>query len=153
MATPSDQRPGNAGARESARNRQSTASESGPEAPNAQKRDFDLTVLIKNEPIAFTTAVVAVVQAFVALGLTFEWWTWSSQQMGAVLGIATAGLTLAFCMVRSVVTPESKLNQRLDQKMGLEMLEEWRQSQGSGTAKDVPSGNPASSGAGARVVS
>jgi hypothetical protein len=73
-----------------------------------------LVDLIRNEPVASTTTVVAIVQATVTLGLAFGWWTWSSEQTGAVLGVVTAGLALAFSIVRGAVTPEQRAAQRVE---------------------------------------
>lgn len=72
----------------------------------------NLTKLIRDEPVMFATAIVALVQALVTLGLAFGWWTWSSEQTGAVLGVVTAGLALAFSVVRGVVTPEHRAVRR-----------------------------------------
>jgi hypothetical protein len=44
----------------------------------------------------------ALIQAFLALGIAFQWWHWSDAQTGAVVGIAAALLGL---FVRSQVTP------------------------------------------------
>jgi hypothetical protein len=44
----------------------------------------------------------ALVQAFVALGIAFQWWHWSDAQTGAVVGIAAVLLGM---FVRSQVTP------------------------------------------------
>ena len=49
-----------------------------------------------------SAAATALVQAFIALGIAFAWWHWSSAQTGAVVGIVAALLAM---FVRSQVTP------------------------------------------------
>jgi hypothetical protein len=49
-----------------------------------------------------SAAATALVQAFIALGIAFEWWHWSPAQTGAVVGIVAALLGM---FVRSQVTP------------------------------------------------
>jgi hypothetical protein len=49
-----------------------------------------------------SAAATALVQAFIALGIAFSWWTWSPAQTGAVIGITAAMLGM---FVRSQVTP------------------------------------------------
>jgi hypothetical protein len=49
-----------------------------------------------------SAAATALVQAFIALGIAFAWWDWSSAQTGAVIGIVAALLGM---FVRSQVTP------------------------------------------------
>jgi hypothetical protein len=44
----------------------------------------------------------ALIQAFIAVGIAFQWWHWSDAQTGAVVGITAALLGL---FVRSQVTP------------------------------------------------
>jgi len=44
----------------------------------------------------------ALILAFIALGIAFQWWHWSDAQTGAVIGISAALLSL---FVRSQVTP------------------------------------------------
>lgn len=44
----------------------------------------------------------ALILAFVALGIAFQWWHWSSAQIGAVVGISAVLLGM---FVRSQVTP------------------------------------------------
>lgn len=53
---------------------------------------------IRQESAAFQ----ALVQAFIALGIAFGWWSWTSSQTGAVVGITAALLAM---FVRSQVTP------------------------------------------------
>jgi len=57
---------------------------------------------IREEPVAAS----ALVLAFIALGIAFEWWHWSAAQTGAVVGIAAALLAM---FVRSQVTPIYRL--------------------------------------------
>ena len=47
-------------------------------------------------------ATQALVQALVALGVTFQWWHWTDAQTGAVVGITAVILGM---FVRSQVTP------------------------------------------------
>jgi hypothetical protein len=61
---------------------------------------------IRQESVAAT----ALVQAFIALGIAFTWWTWSTAQTGAVFGITSALLAM---FVRSQVTPLHPLKARL----------------------------------------
>lgn len=64
---------------------------------------------IRKEP----AATQAIILAFLALGIAFQWWTWSNGQIGAVFGIAAALLGM---FVRSLVTPLAKptaMGQRL----------------------------------------
>jgi hypothetical protein len=49
-----------------------------------------------------SAAVQALIQAFIALGIAFQWWHWSDAQTGTVVGIAAALLGM---FVRSQVTP------------------------------------------------
>jgi hypothetical protein len=49
-----------------------------------------------------SAATTALIQAFIALGIAFEWWHWSPAQTGAVVGIVAALLGM---FVRSQVTP------------------------------------------------
>jgi uncharacterized membrane protein YbjE (DUF340 family) len=44
----------------------------------------------------------ALIQAFIALGIAFGWWSWTNAQTGAVMGISAALLSM---FVRSQVTP------------------------------------------------
>ena len=53
---------------------------------------------IRQESVAAT----ALVQAFIAFGIAFAWWSWSTAQTGAVFGITSALLAM---FVRSQVTP------------------------------------------------
>jgi hypothetical protein len=56
-----------------------------------------------------SAAATAMVQAFIALGIAFSWWTWSTAQTGAVIGIVSALLGM---FVRSQVTPNVRVAQR-----------------------------------------
>jgi len=49
-----------------------------------------------------SAATQALIQAFIALGIAFQWWHWSDAQTGAVVGITAALLSM---FVRSQVTP------------------------------------------------
>ncbi len=49
-----------------------------------------------------SAATQALILAFIALGIAFEWWHWSDAQTGAVVGIVAALLGM---FVRSQVTP------------------------------------------------
>jgi hypothetical protein len=49
-----------------------------------------------------SAATSALVLAFIALGIAFAWWSWSTAQTGAVFGITAALLAM---FVRSQVTP------------------------------------------------
>jgi hypothetical protein len=49
-----------------------------------------------------SVAATALVQAFIAIGIAFAWWSWSTAQTGAVFGITSALLAM---FVRSQVTP------------------------------------------------
>ncbi len=49
-----------------------------------------------------SAATQVLIQAFIALGIAFEWWHWSDAQTGAVVGITAALLGM---FVRSQVTP------------------------------------------------
>jgi hypothetical protein len=53
---------------------------------------------VRQEP----AATQALILAFLALGVAFQWWHWSSAQTGAVFGIAAVLLGM---FVRSQVTP------------------------------------------------
>jgi hypothetical protein len=53
---------------------------------------------VRREPAAAQTIILA----FIAIGIAFQWWHWSSAQTGAVVGIAAALLGM---FVRSQVTP------------------------------------------------
>ena len=53
---------------------------------------------VRKEPAAAQTIILA----FIAIGIAFQWWQWSSAQTGAVVGIAAALLGM---FVRSQVTP------------------------------------------------
>jgi hypothetical protein len=53
-----------------------------------------------------SAAASALVLAFIALGIAFEWWHWSPAQTGAVVGITAALLGM---FVRSQVTPIYRL--------------------------------------------
>ena len=52
----------------------------------------------KMEPVVFQGAI----QAMIALGLAFHWWTWNDAQTGAVIGIVASFLAL---ITRNQVTP------------------------------------------------
>ena len=47
-------------------------------------------------------ATQALIQAFVALGIAFQWWHWSNAQIGTVVGLSSVLLGM---FVRSQVTP------------------------------------------------
>jgi hypothetical protein len=49
-----------------------------------------------------SAATQALIQAFIAVGIAFSWWHWSSAQTGAAVGISAALLGM---FVRSQVTP------------------------------------------------
>jgi hypothetical protein len=49
-----------------------------------------------------SAATQALIQAFIAVGIAFQWWNWSNAQTGAVMGISAALLSM---FVRSQVTP------------------------------------------------
>lgn len=49
-----------------------------------------------------SAATAALIQAFIALGIAFAWWHWTTAQTGAVIGIVSALLGM---FVRSQVTP------------------------------------------------
>jgi len=53
---------------------------------------------VRREPVA----AQAIILAFIAIGIAFQWWRWSNGQTGAVIGIAAALLGM---FVRSQVTP------------------------------------------------
>ena len=57
-----------------------------------------------------SAAGAAIVQAFIALGIAFAWWHWSSAQTGAVVGIVAALLGM---FVRSQVTPIHTIKESL----------------------------------------
>lgn len=59
-----------------------------------------------------SAAASALVLAFIALGIAFEWWHWSPAQTGAVVGIVAALLGM---FVRSQVTPIYRLKPRAGQ--------------------------------------
>ena len=59
-----------------------------------------------------SAAATALVQAFIALGIAFEWWHWSPAQTGAVVGIVAALLGM---FVRSQVTPIHRFRPRTGQ--------------------------------------
>jgi hypothetical protein len=75
---------------------------------------------VREEPVAAS----ALVLAFIALGIAFEWWHWSAAQTGAVVGIVAALLGM---FVRSQVTPIY----RLKPKAGLPGASERGVSSGS----------------------
>lgn len=56
-----------------------------------------------------SAAATAIVQAFIALGIAFSWWHWSTAQTGAVIGIVAALLGM---FVRSQVTPVARASAR-----------------------------------------
>ena len=58
----------------------------------------EIVIWVRQEPS--TTQVL--ILAFVALGVAFQWWHWSSAQTGAVFGMAAVLLGM---FVRSQVTP------------------------------------------------
>jgi hypothetical protein len=47
----------------------------------------------------------AIIQSFIALGIAFQWWNWSSSQTGALIGIIGVLLSM---FVRSQVTPTTR---------------------------------------------
>ncbi|HEV2451040.1 MAG TPA: hypothetical protein VGS62_03840 [Streptosporangiaceae bacterium] len=49
-----------------------------------------------------SAATQVLITAFIALGIAFQWWTWTNAETGAVIGIVTAVLGM---FVRSQVTP------------------------------------------------
>ncbi len=49
-----------------------------------------------------SAATMALIQAFLAVGIAFQWWHWTDAQTGAVVGISAALLGM---FVRSQVTP------------------------------------------------
>jgi hypothetical protein len=53
---------------------------------------------VRREP----AAAQAIILAFIAIGVTFQWWQWTNSQTGAVFGIAAALLGM---FVRSQVMP------------------------------------------------
>jgi hypothetical protein len=53
-----------------------------------------------------SVAAMALVEAFIALGIAFGWWSWSNAQTGAVVGIVAALLAM---FVRSQVTPVARV--------------------------------------------
>lgn len=53
---------------------------------------------IRQEP----ATTQALVQVLIGLGIAFQWWQWSDAQIGAVIGISAALLSM---FVRSQVTP------------------------------------------------
>ena len=57
-----------------------------------------LVTWVRKEP----AATQALIQVFLALGIAFGWWHWSDAQIGAVVGISAALLSM---FVRSQVTP------------------------------------------------
>jgi hypothetical protein len=59
-----------------------------------------------------SAAASALVLAFIALGIAFEWWHWSPAQTGAVVGITAALLGM---FVRSQVTPICRLRPKAGQ--------------------------------------
>jgi len=59
-----------------------------------------------------SAAASALVLAFIALGIAFEWWHWTPAQTGAVVGITAALLGM---FVRSQVTPIHRLRPRAEQ--------------------------------------
>ena len=59
-----------------------------------------------------SAAASAIVLAFIALGIAFEWWHWTPAQTGAVVGIVAALLGM---FVRSQVTPIHRLRPRAAQ--------------------------------------
>jgi len=58
----------------------------------------EIVTWIRQEP----PSTQALIQAFVALGIAFQWWHWTSAQTGAVVGITSVLLGM---FVRSQVTP------------------------------------------------
>lgn len=58
----------------------------------------------KTEP----TTVQALLQAFMAIGIAFQWWHWSVAQTGAVVGLTAVVLSL---VVRSQVVPVLSLRE------------------------------------------
>jgi hypothetical protein len=77
----------------------------GHEAPGRSdwlKRAWDAIVgWIRQE----SAVAQALILAFIAVGIAFGWWQWSSAQIGAVFGILAALLGM---FVRSQVTPLSR---------------------------------------------
>jgi hypothetical protein len=69
---------------------------------NSVKQTADVVKAIVQWVRQESAATQALIQAFVALGIAFQWWHWSKAQIGAVVGISAVLLGM---FVRSQVTP------------------------------------------------
>ena len=82
----------------------------GTERSQGSGRPHNFGVMVWNNIVGWirqeSAAATALVQAFIALGIAFEWWHWSPAQTGAVIGIVAALLGM---FVRSQVTPIHRL--------------------------------------------
>lgn len=75
------------------------------EFPIGPSDETQVPVNLKTEPVAITGALAALTNAVAGLGLLFGWWTWTPEQVGAI--ITTEGAVIAFVtlFVRRRVTP------------------------------------------------
>ena len=69
---------------------------------NSVKRIIGIVSLVVKWIRQEASATQALIQAFVALGIAFQWWHWTNSQTGAVVGISAVLLGM---FVRSQVTP------------------------------------------------
>jgi hypothetical protein len=78
----------------------------GEQAPTLWSISVKQIVRIASEIVKWirqeAPATQALIQAFVALGIAFQWWHWTNAQTGAVVGIIAVLLGM---FVRSQVTP------------------------------------------------
>jgi VIT1/CCC1 family predicted Fe2+/Mn2+ transporter len=62
--------------------------------------------IIKEEPVRFWAAIMGLVAAVIALLIGFDIVSWSSEQVGLIIGVLTAvGVLFQFFFVRNQVTP------------------------------------------------
>jgi hypothetical protein len=78
----------------------------GEQAPTEWRNSVKQIAAIVSQIVQWirqeSSATQALIQAFVALGIAFQWWHWTSAQTGAVVGISAVLLGM---FVRSQVTP------------------------------------------------
>jgi len=60
---------------------------------------------IKAEPVAFAGLLTALVTAFIALAIGFEWVSWTETQVALILGVWSAIVAILTFIVRGSVTP------------------------------------------------
>ena len=61
------------------------------------------------EPVAIAGAIQGLIAAGIALALLFDWVDWSTEQVGGILAVYTAGVAVIAAVTRSKVTPTATL--------------------------------------------